>query len=832
MISSADAFDSKVLDEAEKLPPRNQLSYVTMLVTQGATAFTDNFVKMLMVAFAGAVALGTDIGDSMQVYLGIIFSIPYIIFSPVAGWMSDRYSKQRMMFWTLGMQTVGFVFFLGALSVGETQWTLWLSLGCFFLVATQSAFFSPAKFGILKELIGSRRLGSGSGMMQMLNLAGTLAGMWAGPTWFKHRLESGDDAWSAVWWPMLMMTGLSLIPMMMSLWIQRTPERRELKFDRSIWWEHVVNLKLIFKDRPIMLAALGGSYFWFLSNALGSILVTLSHELHPLDKAAASGAMAMMPAMLGVGIVVGSLLAGLISRKRIELGLVPLSGLVLSASLMVVGGFSEVSLLLHGGLILIGVAGGCFMAPLYAFVQDRAKPEERARVMASLNLMDCVAAIVVNLLVVKPMMMMGLSATTQILVLAPLTFLAAMYIMRILPRRFLHLVASWVIRLCYRVRAVNPDRLPLEGGVLVVPNHVSYADALMIGLACRRDVRFVMLDTLYHIKAITWGLKIFGTVPISSTKPREAIRTVSEALKAGQAVVLFAEGQLTRTGFVNELYKGFELMARVGGGAKVQPVWLDGLWGSLFSFDGGKFFKKMPKRFRHGIGVWFGELIEAGEVNPLRMREELSALGQQAFAQRVSRRKPLPGVDRVAWVNALRIIDTSLLNGIETVVCGFPREHVMGQTFGVALAEMKRLRVVWGLAGMGGLNADEVLVVDEAGGLKAGDFLGARVLGSMKVGGEVEAGEGVLPAMFDAESGTLLSLSVPHPPMPKGEEDLMHGWRPGGFGHVLNGLSVKVESDGVFVGGLGGDVNGEMRVKVMGMRLDDEGFFERMKDEG
>jgi acyl-[acyl-carrier-protein]-phospholipid O-acyltransferase / long-chain-fatty-acid--[acyl-carrier-protein] ligase len=143
------------LNDLPVLPPRNRRSLTLTLLVQSLNAFNDNFVKMLLIAFAGAVAHGTDLGDSMQVYLGAIFSVPYILFAPLAGWLSDRYSKQRVIVWMQYAQVAVFGCFIAALWLHQTTLTLWLSLLAFFLLATQAAFFSPAKMGIIKELGGS-----------------------------------------------------------------------------------------------------------------------------------------------------------------------------------------------------------------------------------------------------------------------------------------------------------------------------------------------------------------------------------------------------------------------------------------------------------------------------------------------------------------------------------------------------------------------------------------------------------------------------------------------------------------------------------------------------
>ena len=140
MNSSIDTASAPDLDLAPALPTRNRVSFITMLAVQALNAFNDNFVKMLIIAFAGAVAKGTDLGDSMQVYLGAIFSVPYVLFAPLAGWLSDRYSKQRVIFWMQVLQVLVFGTFIGAIWMKQAQLTLWLSLASFFLLATQAAF--------------------------------------------------------------------------------------------------------------------------------------------------------------------------------------------------------------------------------------------------------------------------------------------------------------------------------------------------------------------------------------------------------------------------------------------------------------------------------------------------------------------------------------------------------------------------------------------------------------------------------------------------------------------------------------------------------------------
>lgn len=886
--SALDTTATPELDNAVHLPAENQRSFWAMIAVQALNAFNDNFVKILLVAFAGVVAKGTDLGGSMQVYLGAIFSVPYVLFAPVAGWLSDRFSKTKVMFWMQVVQVAIFVLFLVVHGLHDTQWTLWLSLGCFFLLATQAAFFSPAKYGIVKELVGSRRMGSASGTLQMTNFIGILAGMGLAGFWFAAKIQPATDlmkfvdtmrplagthpstaalwhsfhaaasqqlhdvSWHAVTVLLWIVTSIAGLQIVGSLLIKKTPSHEALKFHQGIWTEHLAHLKLLFSQRSIKLAALGVTYFWFMSNAVGSILVTLANELHPSDPAAVSRELSMMPASLGIGIMLGSVLAGIVCRRRIELGLVPLSGYFLAASLFW-SGIQPVHPFIYIALIGVGMAGGAFMTPLYAFVQDRCKPDERGRILSAMNLMDCIGGIIANIVLVKGMLYFKVSAPVQLLVMVPLTLGAAVFITRLLPRNLLIIVVNAIVRTFYRLRTHHEERMPKEGPLLVLPNHVSYADAIMLGLSSERMVSFVMLDSLYKIKWMQWFLKLFGTVPISPTKAKEAIRTVAEALKEGKAVALFPEGQLSRTGFLNEVHKGYELMARMAGdNVRVMPVYQDGLWGSIFSFEGGRFFKKVPRALPYRVNVWFGEPMDAKVATAAKVREALMALSAEAF---FGRRRvlevpalTLPGGSTVpteearqAWANASRIFDTSLLREDDLLLVLLKEGHPLVATFLAAIPKLRRLafttdvteaekqnsagRRVVAAGDSVSLASVKASVWDFALELIEVDTAKERGLSSPQLQGATTPDSRVSPApsLYDAASGALLTLSVPNPPMPPGEEGLQHGLLPGTFGHVLPALAARQDADTLIFSKLATGNSAEVRLS--GFALDPEGFI-------
>jgi len=833
-----DITSTPELDAAEHLPVQNQRSFQALIAVQALNAFNDNFVKILLVAFAGVVAKGTELGTSMQLYLGAIFSLPYVLFAPIAGWLSDRYSKQVVIIWMQVAQVIIFALFLGSIMLHQAQLTLQLSLACFFLLATQAAFFSPAKLGIAKELVGSRRLGSASGMLQLTNFMGILGGMGLAGWWFASRLQAGEDAWTAVWVPMTVATVGAVLQIFGAMLIQRTPVHSSLKFHAGIWVEHFSHMKLLFSQRPIRLAAIGISYFWFVSNAVGAILVTLSHEMHPNDDAGASRELSMMPAMLGIGVMIGSVLAGIICRKRIELGIVPISGFVLALSLLW-SGLAPASPWIYIALIGIGIAGGVFMTPLYAFVQDKARPDERARILSAVNLMDCVAAIIANMVVVKTMLTLGWSSATQLLVMVPITIAAAIYITKLLPRGMLYVIGTLLVRTFYRVKIHHGDRNPTSGPLFLLPNHTSYVDVFILGASCHSDVRYVMIESLYKMKAVQWAVELFRTVPISPTKAKEGIRTVANALKDGSTICLFPEGQITRTGMLNEVNRGFELMARLAGEVKVQPVWIDNLWGSMASFKGGQFFGKWPAQFPYRTSVWFGETMDAKEATTLKVRESLFALGAEAFAARPASQKrlklTLPNglpmseeAARTAQMNALRILATSLLHTGDVVLCLLKPDHPVAHTFTIALPALRKTTIYWHASDVRRADKQKVIVIGDMTTLPvisedAGDWY-VCVMDTTQLGALASVtAPNTAPLLYDEQTGALLTIGVPNPPMAAGEEHLQLGHLPGSGGHLLPGLSLVTKGDTLIIGGLLPEPS--LPVEVPGARLDEQGFI-------
>src|SRR5215475_897134 len=200
--------------------------------------------------------------------------------------------------------------------------------------------------------------------------------------------------------------------------------------------------------------------------------------------------------------------------------------------------------------------------------------------------------------------------------------------------RVLNFFGRPLVRFFYRVNALGLENLP-EGGFLLLPNHITWIDALVLQLASPRSIRYIIEQEFYHKPALKPFLRTVGCIPIDQRKARSAIRAATEQIAAGEIVCLFPEGQLTRSGTLLRLRRGYELIAQHAN-AKVVPVWLDRLWGSIFSFQGGKFFTKWPKEWPYRVTVAFGKPIEANAADIASVREELLKLGEFCYSRRPS----------------------------------------------------------------------------------------------------------------------------------------------------------------------------------------------------
>lgn len=615
--------------------PGGWRSFITLLFIQGQNAFNDNFIKLILISLALALPPVPWLGQNPQFTLSLLIPIPFVLLAPIAGFLADRFSKRLNLRLCLASQLVLLALILWSLKVEN----LAVAVLGFFLLSVQTVFFGPAKQGVLKEYLGAKRLSFANGLMQMFTIVSMLAGIFLGGFLFARMREQGVGVWESAYLPTFWVTVAAIVGLALSLLLSPTKGHPEVHFTRHLAWSHFHDLRYVFTDRTMGLTALGITFFWFIAYFMGVVTVNFGVELYP-DRTSglATKDASIMSAVLGLGMIVGSILVSLLSRHRIEVGMVPPGGLGLALGLTGLGFFRQDSLAFYSCLAIMGVTGAFFIIPLAAKLQDKAGETWRGRVLGAEGLLTSVAGLVA---ILSGMIFTHLSipAAWQVLVFAVPSFALAVWIVKLVPRQFFRFALLGLFRLLYRVRTRHAGRMPEKGGVLLVCNHVSYIDSFILTAASPRPVRFVIFEDFLKVKAIAWFLHLFRVIPIRPEKAKEAIAATAQALKDGDVVCIFPEGHLTRTGVVNELRKGFELIARRAG-VPVLPAYLGGVWGSIFTYEGGRYFFKWPRRVPRPVTVVFGQPIPPEKISGDGLRlalNDLSALVAEEQAQNFGR---------------------------------------------------------------------------------------------------------------------------------------------------------------------------------------------------
>ncbi|HVR73767.1 MAG TPA: MFS transporter, partial [Planctomycetota bacterium] len=402
-------------------------------------------------------------------------------------------------------------------------------------------------------------------------------------------------------------------------------------------------LGIIWPDRTLRLTAAGVVYFWSLSLVLVTNLVFYGDSLMELSERE----IGLLSATLAVGIGVGSALAGVLSRRKVELGLVPIGSLgmaVLSVSLYWTWRMPGAFWWTVANLAALGLAGGCFIVPLQTLLQEKAPAEKKGTVIAVVNLFAFTGMLAALGILWLFLDVFSFDPAQFFAVAGAATFLGTVYVLVLLPEQMVRLILYIAANTIYRVRVVGAENIPARGPALLVANHVSFADGLLILASTHRFIRFLVHKDIARLRALGWLARIMKVIPVSSEDGPRAIlgglKSAARALEAGDLVCIFAEGQISRTGQMLPFRAGAERILK-NFAAPVIPVHLDQVWGSIFSFSGRRFFWKVPLRVPYPVTVSFGKPIQPG-TSMEEVREAVQDLGSSAFQLRRRAELPLP----------------------------------------------------------------------------------------------------------------------------------------------------------------------------------------------
>ena len=606
--------------------------FAPFFVTQFAGAFNDNLFKnalLLLVTYNAGGMFGLSSGVVVNL-AAMLFILPFFLFSAIAGQIADRYEKSAVIRWIKFAE----VLIMGIAAVG--LWFGWheVLLLLLFMTGVQSAFFGPVKYAILPQTLDRSELIGGNALVEMGTFVAILLGTLMAGVLMKAPLPG----------PM-MAVAVALVAVIGLVSALKIPKAEaaapELKIRFRPLQETWKLMAIARENRNVLLSVLAISWFWF----LGAAYLTQFPGFAKDELLGDETVVTILLAIFTIGIAVGSMACERMSGHKIELGIVPIGSIGLSLfgidlylnmpvqpvpsdwwMIIKEAEYRRVAL----DLLAIGIFGGLFIVPLYAFVQQETPPETRARVIAALNVFNALFMVVSALLGMLVLGVIGLSIPEFFLVLSIMNLVVAGYVYQQMPEFALRFIIWIMSHTLYRVTHHNLSRIPEEGPVLLVCNHVSYMDAPVIAGAVRRPVRFVMDHNIFSTPVMGTFFRMAKTIPIGpKLKVPEiynaAFDRIDEELAAGHVVCIFPEGRLTSDGEVAPFKSGVDLILQRRP-VTVVPLALRGLWGSFFSHCGGPAFSHLPKRFWSRIHLLADYPVSPKDATAQALEDKVKAL--------------------------------------------------------------------------------------------------------------------------------------------------------------------------------------------------------------
>ncbi len=601
--------------------------FQAFLWTQFLGAFNDNAYRIIVSLRAVDLVQNPAVRDRYLAAATALFVLPSLFLTGYAGHLDDAFSKRRVLIAVKAFEILVMAAGILTLSSSCVAWMFVVLL----LMAVHSTVFSPAKYSIVPEIVAEKDLSRGNALLEMSTLVAIVLGVASGSFLYK---EWTSEAWRIG----LVLLGIAAAGFLASLRITRVPAagaRERLRLNPFA--EIVTGTRHLLRDRPLWLAVLGISYFWFLGALFQPCLVDLGKET--LD--ASDGQVGLLLACISMGIGAGAMLAGRLSGDKVEIGLVPLGSILLGGFSVTVWAASGSYTAALAALFLLGGAAGLFFVPLNAFLQDRAGDREKGRLIATNNIYNTIGMLLAAGVFVVCRNVLHMTPQGIILSFGLVTFLVTIYIVTVVDEYLIRFLLWMLTHTVFRIRIVGQESVPFRGPALLVSNHMSHVDGFLVGACVQRFIRFMVWKPYYDMKALNWFFRKTRAIPVGGS-PREmvcAIRTARRELADGHVVCIFAEGAISRTGNMLPFKRGMEKIVE-GLDGPIIPVHLDRLWGSIFSFERGRFFWKWPKRVPYPVTVSFGAPMPAASAAHV-VRQAIQELSAAAVAHRKTGRDTL-----------------------------------------------------------------------------------------------------------------------------------------------------------------------------------------------
>lgn len=534
--------------------------------------------------------------------------LPFIMLVSPAGFCSDKYPKNKVMRISACVAVVITLFITLFYYLG---W-FWPAFAMTFMLALQSAFFSPAKYGYIKELVGKDNLASANGVVQAATIIAILAGIFVFSILFEQFLANTtyDNTSSLlqniapVGWCLVLVGLLELSFAYGVPQIQKTDETMKFEWQEYTSGQYLrKNMHVVFSREVIFLSVIGLSLFWGISQVMLAAFPAYAKEtMNIYNTVIIQGTMACA----GIGIMLGSIIAGRISRTHIETGMIPIGSIGVALCLLILPGL-EHEFTQAINFLVWGIFGGLLIIPLNALIQFHAEEDELGRVLAGNNLVQNVVMLTFLGLTVM-FAILGMDSLGLFSILLIVAISGTFFTVYKLPQSMVRFLVSYIIGHRYRLQVLGLHNIPETGGVLMLGNHISWIDWGIIQIASPRPIRFVMIRNIYERWYLKWFLNIFNVIPISAVVSRSALTEINQSLNNGDVVCLFPEGTISRTGQLAEFQHGYEKAAE-DANAVILPFYLRGLWGSWFSRSSEKLKTLRSSGIKHDIIVAFGDQL-------------------------------------------------------------------------------------------------------------------------------------------------------------------------------------------------------------------------------
>ncbi len=611
-----------------------QRRFAPFFWTQFLGAANDNIYKNALVIFVAyqAASLSSIDSNTLVNLAAGIFILPFVLLSATAGQLADKFEKSQLIRYIKILEIV--IMLVGLAGFWQRNLTLLFVALC--LMGAHSTLFGPVKYAILPQTLAPRELIGGNGLVEMGTFVAILLGTITGGVLVAIEPNGA------------VLAGCAAVAVAVAGWLvsRAIPVTPAAAPDLQMRWNPITeswrNLRFAYGNRVVWLSMLGISWFWF----YGATLLTQFPNFAKNVLGGDEHVVTLLLAVFSIGIGMGSLLCERLSGHKVELGLVPFGSIGLTVFAvdlwfatrgMHATGLAGVGTFLAApahwrvvaDLVLIGLFGGFYIVPLYALIQERSAPSHRSRIIAANNILNAVFMVASAGLAIT-LLGAGVSIPGLILVTGILNALVAIYIYGLVPEFLMRFIAWLLIHTVYRVKEEGLENVPEEGPCIVVCNHVSYVDAIVIAASVRRPIRFIMDHRIFQVPVLNWLFRTLRAIPVASAKEDAALKesafvTAAAALRNGEIVAIFPEGRLTEDGEMGPFRPGIERML-ADTPVPVVPMALRGLWGSFFSRSyQGKAMQRMRGIFSR-IAIVVGPTVSHAEATPEALHTRVLAL--------------------------------------------------------------------------------------------------------------------------------------------------------------------------------------------------------------